>query len=844
METSNGFQDQAVTGGLDRFLRNLERAPAQHPAMQVLAEHGMLSVGYQDLDASRRERWVREAERLLATVDLTPVTPPRTRAGTAPRRRAEPVPVTLDSSAEHLRAVTHANAERLQRLGVRTVRDLTYLFPNRHLDYSKRRTVAQLQAGEEQTVLVSVWEARIVKMGRGGRMQSTEATVGDETGNLRVLWWSAPWMAQTLLRSMERAAQGAQGAGVDGRVRIALSGKVSWYGRRLQMESPEWELLEDEDTANLVHTGRLVPVYPSTEGLAARTIRRIVRGALEVAFGADLAGRDGLEDLVPEEVRTRLELMPIADAVVQSHYPDSEEMKELARQRLAFDELLTLQLAVAAQRGNRAKRARGVRIPPAPKVVAGFLGSLPFELTEGQRAALDEATADVARGAEPMSRLLQGDVGSGKTVVAVAMLLQAVAAGYQGVLMAPTEVLAEQHFISIHRLMSGLSQPSDSPHWFSVYVDGHPAPVSFGLLTGSTPAAARRALHARAEDGTLDVLIGTHALIQDEVRIPKLALAVVDEQHRFGVMQRAALRAKGPKLDAGQGDSGDGSARGGAGKGREPHVLVMSATPIPRSLALTLYGDLDVSTMRELPAGRQAVTTRLVPPARRADAEQFLVDQARQGHQSFVVCPLIEESEAVEARAATDEYERLRTTSLASVRVGLLHGRIPLAEKQKVMESLRANELDVLVATSVIEVGIDVPNATVMLIEGAERFGLAQLHQLRGRVGRGAHQSYCFLVPEAASEDAMGRLEELVRSNDGFEIAEADLRLRGPGDFFGTRQSGMPTLRMARLSDQTILTDARDEARALLAADPSLKLHAQLAEAVERYTHAIADEVG
>ena len=641
-----------------------------------------------------------------------------------------------------------------------------------------------------------------------------------------------------------------------------LSGRVTVFNGRQQMDSPEWEVLEDPETAASVHTGRLVPVYPSTEGLPARSIRRMVREALDTVFGQAgpsfvrpealapdtvrpeaLEGRGHLEpvadkerplagagapttalealpDPLPDGMRERHGLMPLADAVLQAHYPNDEDTKEAARRRLAFDELLTLLLAIGARRQSPAGQARAVTVRPRPDVLASFLGSLPFQLTEGQRVALDEALGDISRGGAPMSRLLQGDVGSGKTVVALALLLMAVADGYQGAMMAPTEVLAEQHFLSIERLLGGLPHPAREGNWFSVYLEGHPKPISVGLLTGSTRAKARRELYERALDGSLDIIVGTHALIQGDVALPRLALAVVDEQHRFGVVQRAALRSKG--------DGGD----------TEPHLLAMSATPIPRTLQLTLFGDLEVSIIRELPAGRAPVQTRL------EDAERFLVTQAAEGRQSFVVCPLIDESEAVLARAATEEFERLRSGPLSGVRVGLLHGRMPIGEKQQVMEAFRKHELDVLVATSVIEVGIDIPNATVMFIEGAERFGMSQLHQLRGRVGRAGHQSYCLLLPDALGDDARQRLEVLANSNDGFEIAEADLALRGPGDMFGTRQSGLPTLRMARLSDRDLLASAREEARDLLAADPQLSAHEELGATMRRYMTRVVDEVG
>ena len=825
MESQNGYQDRAVTGGLDRFLQTLSGDATLHPSLRRLADNGMLTVAYAELNSSRREAWVREAERLLGHTGVP--SPAATRKPATPAKattKPAPPAVTLDSPVTVLHSVNRTTAAKLAKLGVSTVRDVLYLFPNRHVDYSQRRTVSQLRTDEEQTVVVSLWEAHRVQLGRGGHLRATEAVVGDETGNIRVIWFGQPYMAQTLQRALAWAQQAGGAMGND--VRLVLSGKVTHFNGRRQMESPEWEAIEDPETADLIHTGRLVPVYPTIEGLHyQRTLRRIAREALDLVVpGPGHTPSLTFDDPLPAEVVERHGLLSLDRAIAQVHYPDSDDAYETARQRLAFDELFLLQLALAARKDAGKKQPKGITLRPVPAVLDGFLQTLPFKLTDGQRTSLDEALADVSKAAQPMSRLLQGDVGSGKTVVALALLLTAVANGYQGALMAPTEVLAEQHYLTVSRLLEGLSRPAQGANWFSVYLDGHPVPVSMGLLTGSTPAAARRELAQRLEDDSLDILIGTHALIQGDVKLPKLALAVVDEQHRFGVMQRSALRDKG----------------------REPHLLVMSATPIPRTLAMTVYGDLEVSTIPELPAGRQPIMTRYVPPERRDDAEAFIVRQVKGGRQAFVVCPLIEESEAVQSKAATVEYERLSTGPLAALRVGLLHGRMPLREKQAAMDAFRANELDVLVATPVIEVGIDVPNATVMLVEGADRFGLSQLHQLRGRVGRGAEQSYCLLLSAAASSDALSdarkRLDVLVKSNDGFEIAEADLRLRGPGDFFGTRQSGLPALRMARLDDRDILANARVEARQLVATDATLKAHPSLASAVHRYADAVSDE--
>ena len=809
LEARTGFQDKAVSGGLDRFLQRLQADHLSHPGLHDLLNHGMLNVAYRDLDSARRQVWVREALRLIGD------------DGDNGKGPAKPAPaMRLDAPVTTLPGVARAIEAKLAKLGVASVHDLLYLFPRRHLDYSLRRTVSHLQPGQEQTAVVSLWEAREVQLGRDRRRMATEAVVGDETGNIRAVWFGNKYLARILpLRLLQ--VQERTGA----EVKLVLSGKVTIFQGRRQFESPEWELLEDQEMANLVHTGRLVPVYPTTKGLEQKDLRLIVRKALKGVLGPSAHPKpSAMEDPIKLAVRRRLGQMPLAEAVAQLHYPDTAELCEQARRGLAFDELLVLQLALARKRQQAAPTDGTIPLPPVPQVRESFVKSLPFELTPGQQSAIREALADMATAQRPMSRLLQGDVGSGKTVVALALLLTAVANGYQGVLMAPTEVLAEQHYLNVATLLRGLGQPVQEGFQFSFSVGGHPRPISVGLLTGSTPSAAKRELYQRAGSGTLDILIGTHAVIQQEVEIPNLALGVVDEQHRFGVMQRAALR----------------------GKGRQPHLLAMSATPIPRTLALTVYGDLDISVIPELPTGRQPVVTRFLSSEQQARAEAFVVSQAGQGRQAFVACPLIEESEALAARAATEEFERLRSGPMAGLRLGLLHGRLPLKEKQVVMDAFRRGEVDVLVCTQVIEVGIDVPNATVMLILGADRFGLAQLHQLRGRVGRGSYKSYCLLLAESPSPDAQRRLDTLVRTNDGFEIAEADMRLRGAGDFFGTRQSGLPTLRVARLSDSDLLVEARDEARRLLERSPDLQDQTPLGAAVQRYLQQtlVVDEVG
>jgi ATP-dependent DNA helicase RecG len=704
----------------------------------------------------------------------------------------------VDAPVDRLRRLDAKLESRLQRLNVATVRDLLYHFPSRHEDYSQTVKIAQLSPGQEATVVATVWEAREVALGQQGK-KATEAVLGDETGNIKVVWFGQSYLARTLRPNS----------------RIAVSGKAEVFRDQLVLQSPDYDLLDRGQPQ--VNTGRLVPVYRLTEGLPGRTLRRFTWQALQEWLG-------GIEEILPAELLSRTRLMPLREAIWQAHYPDDMATWQGARRRLAFDELLLLQLAVLARRQHWEQGAQGVSIEAEARVLEGFVASLPFSLTGAQRRCISEILADMKRGTPPMNRLLQGEVGSGKTVVVLVALLAAAVAEYQGAIMVPTEVLAEQHFQTVSRLLEGLARPVQGDHLVTVYLDPLRRPVSVGLLTGSTRQALKRELTQMATAGTLDILIGTHALIQAGVSMPRLALAVVDEQHRFGVMQRSALRQRGSQV---------------------PHTLVMSATPIPRTLSLTLYGDLDISTINELPPGRQQVRTRWLSPERREAAYGFVRKEVQAGRQAFVICPLVEESEAVEARAATEEYQRLSQQVFPDLRLGLLHGRMSPKDKDQVMRQFRDGELDILVSTAVVEVGIDVANATVMLIEGADRFGLAQLHQFRGRVGRGQHQSYCLLLSDMPSETARERLSALEQVHDGFQLAEVDLELRGPGDFFGTRQSGLPSLRMARLSDRPLLELAREEAAWLMAQDPELATpeHASLAVRVATFLDQVSAEV-
>jgi ATP-dependent DNA helicase RecG len=562
-------------------------------------------------------------------------------------------------------------------------------------------------------------------------------------------------------------------------------------------------------------------VYRLTEGLPQRTLRSMI---------ADLVERyvDRVPDPLPAAMRERHGLMTASEATKQIHYPDDEERLREAKRRLAFDELLAIQLEV--QRRKREWEASG----DAPAIegddaAEAFVATLPYTLTAAQQRTLEDVQRDLRRTA-PMARLVEGDVGSGKTVVALAAMLAAVASGYQAVLMAPTEVLAEQHYKTICALLSGEPEP---PLNGLVSVPFLPLPLRVALLTGSTRAKERRDVLDAVRHGGAQIIVGTHALIEDAVEFQRLGLAVVDEQHRFGVMQRAALREKGgAELD---------------GSHISPHLLVMTATPIPRSLALTLYGDLDLSLIDELPPGRTPIETRWLPPDRRQEAFAHMRAEIEAGRQAFVICPLVEGSDVVMSRAATEEYDRLRFDEFPQWRdrIALLHGRMSSRDKDGVMRRFASGEAVLLVSTAVVEVGIDVPNATIMAIEGADRFGLAQLHQFRGRVGRGEHASTCYLLSDEPSEEAIERLKIVEGTRNGFELAEADLKLRGPGEYFGTRQSGAASLRMASLLDAPLIDATRREAERLLDTDPNLadREHMELRLMVLRLADSVVNEV-
>ena len=665
-------------------------------------------------------------------------------------------PVGPTTPLQYVKGVGPHRAKLLERKGLVTVGDALFHLPMRHEDRTRFTPLRAIRPGE--TVTCSGVVTGISPPPPGRRRQPLVILLRDESGYAAATVWGRPWIA--------RAVQRGQ--------RMIVHGRGARYQDKVTLQVQEWETVDAADDEP-IHAGALVPVYSSTEGLPQQALRSLLWRLVE-------AHAHEIEETLPDAVRSRRRLLPLADAVRGAHFPTSEGARAAAMRRLAFDDFLLLQLGLAILR-SRTTRQRGVSMRPRGELIARLRASLPFSLTAAQERVWQDIRRDMAA-PYPMHRLLQGDVGSGKTVVAALAVCAAVEAGYQAAVMAPTEILAEQHLATFRRLLEPLG-------------------IGVTLLTSGLKGRERAARRAAIAAGEIGCVIGTHALVQEPVAFKRLGLAVVDEQHRFGVHQRARLK----------------------GKGERPDVLVMTATPIPRTLALTLYGDLDVSVLDELPPGRKPVRTEARTESRRRQIYDFLKAQIADGRQVYVVYPLVEESELIDLKAATDMAHRLQHEVFPDVTVGLLHGRLSSEDKDAIMRSFKAGAIQVLVATTVIEVGIDVPNASVMLIEHAERFGLSQLHQLRGRVGRGPWKSYCILLTGGRlGEEAQRRVEAMAATHDGFKIAEVDLQLRGPGEFFGTRQSGLPEFRVADLlRDTAILEEARLEAQTIIAEDAELR---------------------
>jgi ATP-dependent DNA helicase RecG len=674
---------------------------------------------------------------------------------------------TLDKPVSALAGIGPLRAQLLAHLGIESIRDLLMHVPRAYQDRRAFRSIDELSAG--QTVLVSGEVVRSVNRRLRGRNSMAVVTVSDPTGEIEATFFGRGFLAQTLRPG----------------TRVVLYGKVEGQ-KRLAIKNPEYELLE-ENGEDLLNTGRIVPVYALTEKITQRMLRRWIAAAID-------AFRSSVPETLPELLRSRYGFAPVAVALYNAHFPAELEQAEAARERFAYEELLAMQLAILQARAARFEPDAGIVHPTDGPLLNALKRGLPFTLTSAQHRAITDILGDMSS-AFPMQRLLQGDVGSGKTVVALHAMAAAVDGAHQVALMAPTEVLAEQHYLTLRRSLEALG-------------------IQVALLTGSIRNAA--ALRQEISAHKWNVVVGTQALIQESTQFARLGLVIIDEQHRFGVAQRMLLEAKG----------------------EIPDVLHMTATPIPRTLAMTLYGGMDLTLIRELPPGRKPVKTLRIPDHKIKDLYRYIVEQAQAGFQTYYICPLVEESETLELAAVVSHFEALSAGPLADLRTELLHGRLDAREKESVLQRFQAGEIDVLFSTTVVEVGIDVANATTMVVENAGQFGLTQLHQLRGRVGRSTAQAHCFLLGKAATDDGRQRLEIICRSQDGFEIAEADLELRGPGEFYGLRQAGLTDLRVADLRrDADLLQRARRDAQEVLSNDPVLALadHPGLSRVVQRF---------
>ncbi len=683
----------------------------------------------------------------------------------------------LSTSIDAIPRIGPVFAKRLKKLGINAIRDLLFYFPRSYQDLSQITPIAQLKEGGNYCVVGKILETKEERTFKK-RLHLTTALVQDKSGSIKAVWFNQPYLRSVLKKGES----------------LYLAGKLVKDKYGVYLSNPSYERFSDKEVS-LTHTGRIIPLYSESSGVSSRWLRSIIKPVLERL-------PTQLDDFLPAHILKQRGLLSLRRALLQIHFPKTLQASREARKRFSFQELFLISLFVLSER-KKISSIKAVSIPLNETLMKRFTASLPFQLTDAQRKAAWYILKDLEK-PRPMNRLLQGDVGSGKTVVAAMATLSVVRAGYQVAFMSPTEILAQQHFKTVGQLLA-------------------PLKATIGLLTGKADRfispklpndyieISREKLLEKAKAGTVDVLIGTHALIQKSVKFGNLALVIVDEQHRFGVNQRKQLLAHGALI---------------------PHFLSMTATPIPRTLALTIYGDLDLALIDELPKGRKKIETKIVPPAKRQEAYQFVRDQVGAGRQVFVICPRIEAQDTQfktqrfqqgEVKAVTEEYKKLSKEIFPELRVAMLHGRLAQKEKEEVMRKFKFNKIDILVATSVVEVGVDIPNATVMVIEGAERFGLAQLHQLRGRVGRSEYQSHCFLFTESSSSAVRERLKALVRLESGFELAEEDLKMRGPGDFVGTKQWGIPDFAMEQLSDLQLVEESREAAKAILNENITLK---------------------
>ncbi len=653
---------------------------------------------------------------------------------------------------------------KLESLGVTKVKDFLLYFPRTYNDNTEFTKIMDIRTDEVNVIKGKLSNLFTIRTRTGKKL--TRGIFNDETGSIEVIWFNQPHLTRMLPRQKE----------------IILTGKAKFSGGKVSLQSPSYEVVRQYEEQ--VHTGRIVPVYHETEGISSKWIREKLKPLVDEWI-------ELFEEYMPDEVLKEHDLVDYKTAIKNVHFPESDEILKKARKRLAFDELFLLQLKVIQKKWywQKSTQAKTKNIEIKTDVIKECIKKLDFDLTNAQKRVLKEILNDVKK-SFPMSRLLQGDVGSGKTIVAAIAALNIAKNGYQVAIMAPTEILAKQHYATFVKTLSSFC-------------------LNIQFIAGSTTSKQKEEVVRQMKSGTVDIVIGTHALIQEKIGFKNLGLAIIDEQHRFGVKQRETLKNYGT-----------------------PHLLNMTATPIPRTLAITIYGDQDLSIIDEMPKGRQEILTRIVPENKRTEAYRWVEDQIQKGRQAFIICPLIDESDILEVKAVQTEFLHLKEHIFPKLNLGLLHGKLKQDEKDKIMEDFKDNKINVLVSTSVIEVGIDIPNATIMMIEGAQRFGLSQLHQFRGRVGRGGFKSFCFLFPSETSEEALKRLKSMEKFSCGFKLAEIDLELRGPGEVYGVRQSGIPDLKMASLTDTKTIEKARNSAIEIIRKDPLLKEHEKLAEKI------------
>ncbi len=789
LEDERGYDNKAIMGGIDRILENWEaEALAENLSEEIIQMINQRLRDYHHLSETSRSEtldgiWIRLQKEFP---DLPPLekkrkipvikTVPAPRPPISPSVDEQPAPEhglvsvseikeekpaspevkrealsTLNAPLTVIHGIGPKNAQTMKRLNLNNLEDMLYHFPRRYIDYTQLKPIKRLAFGDVVTIIGTI-EHICARKTKDGKTQFTEAILNDGTAGIRITWFNK-WDANKLHSDQQ----------------ISVSGKIDQYLGRLVMNNPDWEQLDQQQ----LHTNRIVPVYPLTQNISQNWLRKMVYQV--VSYWAPK-----IQDFLPESIIKSAGLVDLGSALMQIHYPDSWETLKAAQHRLAFDEIFLLQLGVMHQKRAWQNRT-ATPFSSSDESVISFTERLPYALTNAQTKAIQDIRSDLSSG-NPMNRLLQGDVGSGKTIVAAYAIATVVQNGAQAAIMAPTSILADQHYTNLRNILA-LEENE------------------IRLLVGSTPEAEKEDIKAGLSQGLIKLVVGTHALIESPVEFNNLQLVIIDEQHRFGVEQRALLRSKG----------------------NNPHILVMTATPIPRTLAFTIYGDLDLTLIDEMPPGRQDVNTYVLSPRERERAYRLISSQVDQGCQAFIIYPLVEESENSESKSAVEEYARLKESIFPKYQIGLLHGRLRPDEKDDVMARFRSGEYSILVSTSVIEVGVDIPKATVMVVEGADRFGLAQLHQFRGRVGRGSDKAYCLLIPDKDDAIENERLQVMAQTNDGFVLAERDLEQRGPGEFLGTRQSGYTDMRLANLTDIHLIEKARRNAQMLLESDPELQ---------------------